>query len=130
VLEMPRHTPIALGTSGALGVGRDTPRSIKIDHAHVGSMFRPPRRNFMRKHMPTWAKFRLPSTESLKNKTRVVGGGGGRGGSGMGGGGCPWSVFCPRETHTRRLVDISTYIFRRHKFRETRGKHKFRETRG
>ena len=25
--------------------------------------------------MATWAKFRHPSTESLKNKTRVVGGG-------------------------------------------------------
>jgi hypothetical protein len=34
-LEMSRHTPAVLGTSGALGVGWDTPRSIKIGHAHV-----------------------------------------------------------------------------------------------
>jgi hypothetical protein len=36
-----------------------------------------PWRCFILQHMITWAKFRLPSTESLKNKTRVVGGGGG-----------------------------------------------------
>jgi hypothetical protein len=34
-LEMLRHTPIALGASGASGVGLDTPRSIKIGHAPV-----------------------------------------------------------------------------------------------
>ena len=117
-LAILRHIPIALGTSGALGVGWDTPRSIKVGHAHVGITLRPPRRCFMRQYMVIWAKFRLPSTESLKNKTRVVGGG-----EGMvlaWGGGYLWSVFCPRETHTRRLVDISTHISRRHKFREMR----------
>ena len=56
-------------------VGWDTPRSIKIGHAHVGIILRPPGRCFTRQCMFTWAKFRLPSTESLKNKTRVVGGG-------------------------------------------------------
>ena len=72
-MEISRHTPAVLGTSGALGVGWDTPRSIKIGHAHVGIILRPPGRCFMRQCMVTWAKFRLPSTESLKNKTRVVG---------------------------------------------------------
>jgi hypothetical protein len=73
VLEMSRHTPTALGTSGALGLGWDTPRSIKIGHVHVGIILRPPGRCFMRQCVFTWAKFRLTSTESLKNKTRVVG---------------------------------------------------------
>jgi hypothetical protein len=73
VLEISRHTPAVLGTSGALGVGWDTPRSIKIGHAHVGIILRPPWRCFIRQYMVIWAKFRLPSTESLKNKTRVVG---------------------------------------------------------
>jgi hypothetical protein len=72
-----RHIPIALGTSGALGVGWDTPRSIKVGHTPTGTMLRPPRRHFMRKYMVMWGKFRLPSTESLKNKTRVVRGRGG-----------------------------------------------------
>ena len=73
MLEISRHAPAVLGTSGALGVGWDTPRSIKIGHAHVGIILRPPGRCFMRQSMVMWAKFRLPSTESLKNKTRVVG---------------------------------------------------------
>ena len=72
-LETSRHTPTALGTSGALGVGWDIPRSIKIGHAHAGIILWPPGRCFMRQCMFTWAKFRLPSTGSLKNKTRVVG---------------------------------------------------------
>jgi hypothetical protein len=39
MLEMSRcTTPIALGASGALGAGWDTPRSVKIDHAPVGIM--------------------------------------------------------------------------------------------
>jgi hypothetical protein len=48
--------------------------------------------------MFTWAKFRLPSTESLKNKTRVVvvGGGGGF----WHGEGWLLCFFCPRETRT------------------------------
>ena len=73
MLEISRHTPAVLGTSGALGVGWDTPRSIKIGHAHVGIILRPPGRCFTRQCMFIWAKFRLPSTESLKNKLRVVG---------------------------------------------------------
>ena len=58
-----RHIPIALGASRAraLGVGCDTPRSIKIGHAPVGTALRPPRRHFMRKHVVMWAKFRLLS---------------------------------------------------------------------
>ena len=72
-VETHTHTPTVLGTSGALGVGWDTPRSIKIGHAHVGIILRPPGRCFIRQSMVIWAKFRLPSTESLKNKTRVVG---------------------------------------------------------
>jgi hypothetical protein len=119
-LAILRHIPIALGASGALGVGWDTPRSIKAGHTPTGTILRPPRRHFIRKCMVMWGKFRLPSTESLKNKTRVVRGGGFWHG---GGGGYFCSVFCPRETHThtRRLVDISTHISRRRNFRETRG---------
>jgi hypothetical protein len=99
-------------------------RSVKVGHAPVGTMPRPPRRHFKRKHMVTWGKFRLPSTDSPKNKTRVLRGqgqGGGRGGSGVGGGGMLLSsvvFFCPRETHTRRLVGISTCVSRRRNFRE------------
>ena len=72
-VETHTHTPTVLGTSGALGVGWDTPRSIKIGHAHAGITLRAPERCFTRQRMFTWAKFRLPSTESLKNKSRVVG---------------------------------------------------------
>jgi hypothetical protein len=71
-LAILRHIPIALGASGALGVGWDTPRSTKVGHTPTGTMLRPPRRHFMRKCMVTWGKFRLPSTGSLKNKTRMV----------------------------------------------------------
>ena len=72
-LAILRHIPIALGASGALGVGWDTPRSIKVGQTPSGTTLRPPRRDFTRKYMVIWGKFRLPSTESLKNKTRVVG---------------------------------------------------------
>ena len=89
-LAILRHIPIALGASGALGVGWDTPRSIKVGHTPSGTTLRPPRRDFTRKYMVIWGKFRLPSTESLKNKTRVVRGGGG--GFWHGGGG-PSVVF-------------------------------------
>jgi hypothetical protein len=95
-----RHTPTALGTYGALGVGWNTPRSVKVGHAPARIMPRPPRRHFTPKCVLTRAKFRLPSTGSLKNKTSAVRGGGG---VVAWGGGCFWSVFCPRETHTRRL---------------------------
>ena len=71
-LAILRHIPIALGASGALGVGWDTPRSIKVGHAPTGTTLRPPRRHFIRKYMVMWGKFRLPSTGSLKNKTRMV----------------------------------------------------------
>jgi hypothetical protein len=54
-----RHIPIALGASRTLGVGCDTPRSIKIGHAPVG--IASPRRHFMREHVVMWAKFRLLS---------------------------------------------------------------------
>jgi hypothetical protein len=54
VLEISRHTPIALGTSGALGW--NAPRSIKIGHAHIGTILRPPGRYFMRQYMSMWAK--------------------------------------------------------------------------
>jgi hypothetical protein len=37
-LAILRHFPIALGASGALGVGWDTPRSIKVGHAPTGTM--------------------------------------------------------------------------------------------
>jgi hypothetical protein len=118
-LAMLRHIPIALGASGALGVGWDAPRSVKVGHTPTGTMLWPPRRHFMRKCMVTWGKFRLPSTGSLK-KQNTHGQGEGRDGFGMGGGHfC--SIFCPRETHTRRLVDISTHVSRRCNFRETRG---------
>jgi hypothetical protein len=87
--------------SKALGVGWDTPRSINVGHAPTKIILRPPRRHFMRKCVAIWGKFRLPSTEPLKNKTRVVRGG--RGGSGMGGGGGEdASFFCPSPTHPRR----------------------------
>ena len=99
-------------------VGWDAPRSIKVGHTPTGTILRPPRRHFIRKCMVIWGKFRLPSTGSLKNKTRMVRG---REGMVLAWGGCFCSVFCPRETHTRRLVDISTHISRRHTFRETRG---------
>ena len=61
-----------------------------------------------------------PSFDGIAQKQNARGRGGERDGYGMGGG-YLWSVFCPRETHTRRLVDISTHISRRHKFREMRG---------
>ena len=67
-MKISRHTPTVLGTSGALRVGWDTPQSIKIGHAHVGIILRPPRRCSIRQYMHMWAKFRLPSTESLKTK--------------------------------------------------------------
>jgi hypothetical protein len=60
-----------------------------------------------------------PSFDGIAQKQNARGRGGERDGSGRGGGYLR-SVFYPRETHTRRLVDISTHIFRRHKFRETR----------
>ena len=104
-----------------IGVGWDTPRCIKVGHTPTGTMLRPPRRHFTRKCMVMWGGFRLPSTESLKNQKQNARGRKGEGdGSGMGGGAL-WSVFCPRETHTRRLVDITMHISRRHKFREMRG---------
>ena len=62
-----------------------------------------------------------PSFDGIAQKQNARGRGGERGGSGIWHWRCFWSVFCPRETHTRRLVDISTHISRRHKFRETRG---------
>ena len=61
-----------------------------------------------------------PSFDGIAQKQIARGRGGERGGYGMGGGHL-WSVFYPRETHTRRLVGISTHISRRHKFREMRG---------
>ena len=61
-----------------------------------------------------------PSFDGIAQKQNARGWGGERDGSGMGGGAL-WSVFYPRETHTRRLVDISTHISRRYNFREMRG---------
>ena len=61
-MEISRHTPTVLGTSGALGVGWDTPRSIKIGHAHVGIILRPPGRCFIRQYMST-AVLATDSTE-------------------------------------------------------------------
>jgi hypothetical protein len=52
----------------------------------------------MLQHMITWAKFRLPSTESLKNKTRMVGGGGEGGWFWHGGGTCEFFFAHARPT--------------------------------
>ena len=48
-----------------------------------------------------------PSFDGIAQKQNTRGQGEGRDGFGMGRG-YFCSVFCPRETHTRRLVDIST----------------------
>jgi hypothetical protein len=94
-----RHIPIALGASGALGVGWgwDTPRSIKASHAPARTTSRPPTRHFTRKHVVTWGKFRLPSTGSLKNKTRAVRGKGG--GVLAWGGVLTWCFLPTRDPH-------------------------------
>ena len=63
----------------------------------------------------------IPSSfDGIAQKQNTRGQGEGRDGFGMGGR-YFCSVFCPRETHTRRLVEISTYISRRCNFREMRG---------
>jgi hypothetical protein len=36
-------------------------------------------------------------------------------------GGCFFRLLCPRETHTRRLVGVSTHVLRRRHFHEMRG---------
>jgi hypothetical protein len=60
--------------------------------------------------MIMWAKFRLPSTESLKNKTRVVGGGE-RDGSGMGGGGVLMECFLhTRDPHSPSCGHFHTHF--------------------
>ena len=113
VLEISRHKPIALGASGALGVGWDTPRSIKIGHAPVGTILRPPQTMVHTHNKFVWGKFALHRRERPKTKHAWS-----RGQTGWfwHGGEYFLSVFCPRETHTRRLVDISTHISRRGHF--------------
>ena len=65
----------------------------------------------------TWGKFTLHRRERPKTKHAWS-----RGQTGWfwHGGEYFLSVFCPRETHTRRLVDISTHISRRLHFYEIR----------
>jgi hypothetical protein len=111
-LEISRHTPIALGTSGRLGVGWNTPRSIKKGHAHVGVISRPSGRHFMRQCVFTWAKFRLLSTESLKNKTRVIAGG--KGWFWHGGGGLVECFLPTRDPHSPSCGHFHTHFQKIH----------------
>jgi hypothetical protein len=90
-LAVLRHIPIALGTSGALGVGWETPQSIEVGYAPAGIILRPPRRYSMRQYRAMWGG-NFAFLRRNRSKTKHACSGGGKGWF-WHGKGCFCSVF-------------------------------------